>query len=140
MLLRNPSFALLIRDPKAQQLAAEGRGAELLPLLAEKQQLRRQAMNRMGRSAQQAPAEAEFLQTALQAMKEGAAAKGAPMKERESLRFQEMIRRMEYAQSLAEKGIALDGKTAGPSPEAPGRTTCPARRRCWWCPNPWRTG
>ena len=111
-LLRNPSFALLTKDRKAQELAAEGRGAELLPMLAEKQRLRRQAMDRMGRSAQQAPAEAEFLQTALHAMKDGAAAKGAPMKERERLRFQEMIRRMEYAQSLAEKGIALDGKTA----------------------------
>ena len=109
-IVRRPELRELSRDPKAIVLAKQGKGGELINELSAKRELIRQRTERYRRPEGLMREDAAFLKLAISSIKDESTRRGAAMKERESLRLQEMIKRMEHAQSLLEQGIPLSGK------------------------------
>ena len=109
---RQSSFRRLCRDPEALRLARGGKGAELIVRMGEIKRRQDDMIRAYDRSSYQVKDDAIMLQTAMKSMQDSFASQSAVQKERESQRFNEMIKRMEYARGLAEKGIPMDGKTA----------------------------
>lgn len=111
-LTKQSSFRQLARDPEALRLARAGKGAEMIVRMGEKKQQQEEMRRRYQRSAAQVKDDAIFFRAAELAMKDSFAQSSPAQKERENQRFLEMIKRMDHARSLVEKGIPLDGKTA----------------------------
>lgn len=111
-LTRQPSFRRLCRDPESLQLARGGKGAELISKMGEIKRQQDEMIRKYDRSSYKVRDDAVMLDAAMKSMEDSFATRSAVQKERESKRFAEMIKRMEYARSLAEKGIPMDGKTA----------------------------
>ena len=111
-LAKQSSFRRLCREPETMRLARGGKGAELIVRMGEIKTREQELLRKYDRSSYQVRDDALMLQTAIKSMQDSFASQSAVQKERESKRFMEMIKRMEYARGLAEKGIPLDGKTA----------------------------
>ena len=111
-LTRQSSFRRLSRNPEALRLARNGKGAELIVRMGEIKRREDEMIRKYDRSSYQVKDDAIMLETAMKSMQDSFATQSAVQKERESKRFAEMIKRMEYARGLAEKGIPMDGKTA----------------------------
>jgi|GEM_PF-1449572 len=104
-LISRPAFKELMADERTAQLMREGKTLELVDLLAQKET----SLDRYGRTQEQVKNDAAFLKDAREAM---TAAGGAAALERKDRRYTEMMKQIEHAQSLAEKGIPLTGQDA----------------------------
>ena len=104
-LISRPAFKELMADERTAQLMREGKTLELVDLLAQKET----SLDRYGRTQEQVKNDAAFLRDAREAM---TAAGGAAALERKDRRYTEMMKQIEHAQSLAEKGIPLTGQDA----------------------------
>ena len=111
-LTKQSSFRRLVRDPEALTHARAGRGAEMIVLMGEKKKERDARRARYQRDNSQVRDDAIFLKAAQRSMKDSFAACSPIQRERELQRYLEMMKRMDYARGLAEKGIPMDGKTA----------------------------
>ena len=111
-LVKQASFRRLVRDPGVMPYARAGRGAEMIVLMGEKKKEMDIQRARYQRGKAQVKDDAAFLQAAQRSMKDSFAACSPVQRERELQRYVEMMKRMDYARSLAEKGIPMDGKTA----------------------------
>lgn len=111
-LTKQGSFRRLVRDPEALTHARAGRGAEMIVLMGEKKRQLDAERARYQRDNSQVKDDALFLKAAQRSMKDSFAACSPVQRERELQRYMEMMKRMDYARSLAEKGIPLDGKTS----------------------------
>ena len=111
-LVRQPSFRSISRDPKALRLAQEGKSADVIALMGEEKQRQQARLQQYARDPSAAEQDAVFFKNALKGMKDGFAACGAVQKEREGRLYQEMVKQLDHARSLAEKGITLDARSA----------------------------
>ena len=106
----HPAFNLLKTDPVAGKLAKAGRAADLCALFAQKDRQLNGPKGPYARPAFVAKDDAAFLKTASDSMKGGQATGSPAQIEREGALLQEMTKRMDQAQILLEKGIALNEK------------------------------
>lgn len=111
-LARQPSFRRVSRDPQALRLAQEGKGAEVIALVGAEKQRQQARLQQYAREPSLAAQDAAFFRQALKSMKDGFASAGAVQKEREGKLYQEMVKQLDHARTLAEKGITLDARSA----------------------------
>ena len=109
---RQPAFRMLREDPACRDLVREGKGLALIEKMADKESERKVQYERYGRPEELAAADAPFLRQTLKNLKnksEGAQS-GAAEREFKGKHFTEMVRQLEYAEMLADKGIQLSGE------------------------------
>ena len=111
-LSRQRSFRSLLRDPEAKRMTKNGKGAELIVRLSEHKKRLELQRERYRRDPSLVKEDAVFFKNALKAVQDKGMTGSPAQRERESLRLAEMTKRLDYARSLAEQGIPLDGKTA----------------------------
>ena len=109
---KHSSFRALSRDPEALRLAQRGKGTELILRMGSIKQRKDEMLRKYRRGQDQVRDDARFLKAASKSMRDSFAGQNPAQRERESQRFMEMMKRLDYARKLAEQGIALDGKTA----------------------------
>lgn len=109
---RQSSFRALTRDPEALRLARGGKGAEMIVRMGEHKKRRDEMLRKYKRDPSQAKADAVFFKNVKKSIHDSMANHSAAQRERESKRYLEMLKQLDHAQSLAEQGIAMDGKTA----------------------------
>ena len=111
---RHPAMRRMMQDPQTAGLMRSGNGSGLLSLLAEKETERQKTFDRYMRPEEYVREDARFLKTAIDRLNRNApkdtAAAGDPELRRRGKLFQEMIKRLEHARSLAESGIQLGGE------------------------------
>lgn len=110
-ILNQPAFERLMSDPKAKQLKENGNGVGLIEMLAAKENERKAEQDQYIRPEEFAYEDSLFLREAIDKLqkKEGTPGAGAAGKSRKNKRFREMIKQLEHAESLTEKGIQLSG-------------------------------
>lgn len=107
-IMRQPAFRELLNDERAVKLMRDGRGSDLCALFLLKDRKLNGPRGPYARPASLSGEDADFLKTAKDSMKGGQAQGSAAELERESKLLAELKKQMDHAQSLAEKGIALD--------------------------------
>ena len=109
---KQSSFRALTRDPEALRLARGGKGAEMIVLMGEHKKARDEMLRKYSRDPNLAKQDAAFFRNVTKSIRDSMANHQAAQRERESKQFLEMMKQLDHARSLAEQGIALDGKTA----------------------------
>lgn len=109
---KQSSFRALTRDPEALRLARGGKGAEMIVRMGEHKKAREEMLRKYKRDPNLAKQDAAFFKNVTKSIKDSMATHAAAQRERESKQFLEMMKQLDHARSLAEQGIALDGKTA----------------------------
>ena len=109
---KQSSFRHMTRDPEALRLARGGKGAEIIVRMGERKRHDEEMLRKYDRSAAQTKSDAVFFKNVTKSIKDSFANHSAAQQERESKRYLEMLKQLDHARSLAEQGIALDGKTA----------------------------
>ena len=106
-----PAFERLMADPKTKGLKEAGNGLALIEMLAAKENERKAEMNKYARPADMAYEDSLFLTEAKVRLqdKEGVLGAGKKAVGRKSKYFRQMIKQIEHAESLAQKGLALSG-------------------------------
>ena len=113
-LTNQPSFNQMMEDPETKKLVEEGKGLDLIEKLAKTENARRPGAAEYSRSAELAAEDARFLSAVkrnLQAKEGGNAAgtQGVGI-EMKGESYREMMKQIEHAEELAQKGIALSGE------------------------------
>ena len=114
-LQEQPAFRMMMRDKKAKELLRSGNGNGLFVLMADKETERKRSFDRYVRPGEYVQEDARFLESAVEGLRrhapaEGAAAAGNPELERRGKLFQEMMKRLDHAKSLAQRGVQLNGE------------------------------
>ena len=111
---KHPALRRMMQDPKTEGLMNSGNGSGLLTLLADKETERQKTFERYQRPKEYVEEDARFLKTAIERLNRNdtkdTAAAADPELQKRGKKFQEMIKRLEYAQSLAESGVQLGGE------------------------------
>ena len=106
-----PAFARLMSDPETRNLVSAGDGVALIEKLAAVENERRNELDQYGRPAEYAYDDSLFLTAVkenLRDKEDGYRTPGAGLNREDKL-YQEMIKQIEHAESLAEKGLPLSG-------------------------------
>lgn len=109
---KHPAIRLMMQDTKTVGLLRSGNGNGLLRLLADKETERQHSFDRFRRPEEFVKEDAGFLKTAADRLKQkpplaSADGKNDPEKDK---RYQEMMKRLEHAQDLADHGVQLSGE------------------------------
>ena len=109
---KHPAIRLMMQDTKTVGLLRSGNGNGLLRLLADKETERQHSFDRFRRPEEFVKEDAKFLKTAADRLKQkpplaSADGKNDPEKDK---RYQEMMKRLEHAQDLADHGVQLSGE------------------------------
>ena len=113
----NKTFKKMMEDPRNVALVQNNNIEGLFASFSAAEAQRRQAIDakyQRPREPEVLAEDAEILKTAIRGLKDSAGnapAVGSPENERRGKLYQEMMKRLEHAQSMAEKGIQLDGES-----------------------------
>ena len=110
-----PAFRMMMRDNKAKELLRTGNGTGLFVLMADKETERKRAFERYVRPGEYVREDARLLESAVDGLRrhapaEGAVAAGNPELERRGKLYHEMMKRLDHAKSLAQRGVQLSGE------------------------------
>ena len=108
-LRQQTAFKNLMKDPKATEVMKAGKHHELMIMLAEKQAEIDATFAEYKRSPEQLQADKNLLEDYLRSTT-GTAKAGSVELEGKSARYREMIKQIEQAQSLLDRGIPLTGE------------------------------
>ena len=115
-LLNSPIFKKMVKDPEALQMIRTNNTDGLFRKLSDMTLERQQRLDRKYKrpvDKQVVAQDSELLKKSIESLKQsaGTAPKtGTPELERRGLYYDEMMKQLEYAQSLTEKGIQLSGE------------------------------
>ena len=109
---KQSSFRYVTRDPESLRLARSGKGAEVIVRMGERKRREEEMLRKYRRDSSKVKSDAVFFQNVTKSIKDSFANHSAAQQERESRRYLEMLKQLDHARSLAEQGIALDGKSA----------------------------
>ena len=113
-----PAFRQMMKDPAAEKLVRQGEYIGLVRKMAEKEVDRKSRYDIYKRPDELVQSDAAFLKTASEALSrkrpgagtDSQAGAGGAMLEKQSARYQEMMKQVAHAQQLAERGIQLSGE------------------------------
>lgn len=116
-LKQQPAFRLMMRDGKAKTLLRSGNGGGLIGLMADKETERQRSFEPYRRPREYVQEDARILSDAIEGLKkhapaDGAAGIGDPELEKRGKLYEEMMKRLDQARSLAENGVQLSGEQA----------------------------
>ena len=111
-ILSQPSFGMLMKDPKTAALVKQGKGLDLIQQMAVKENERKSELDSYRRPDEYVAEDGLFLRHAIENLKKksGQAASGAAQKEFQGRHFLEMVKQLEHAESMAEQGIQMSGE------------------------------
>ena len=111
------AFKRLMKDPKTLELIGKNDTDGLFAAMAELETKRQQELDRKYKrpeDKQLVAADAKLLKSAIDGLKkkaEGAPTTGSPEIEQRGKRYQEMMKQLETAQTLAESGVQMSGES-----------------------------
>ena len=117
MLEENKSFQKMMKDPRSEALVRKNDTTALIAALAQTETERRQELNKKYKRPEEpevVAADAKLLKAAIDGLKESAGnapAAGSPENERRGRLYAEMMKQLEHARSLTEKGLQLSGES-----------------------------
>ena len=117
MLEESKAFQEMMKDPKSEELVKKNDTNALIATLAQTETARRQKLDEKYKRPEDpevVAADAKLLKTAIDGLKESAGnapTTGSPENERRGRLYAEMMKQLEHAQSLTEKGIQLSGES-----------------------------
>ena len=115
-LTKSPVFKQMMESPEGLRLIQRNDTDGLFKLLGERTAKRQQELDRKYKRSgdrEVVAKDAELLKKSIESLKNTAgtaAATGSPEQERRGKLYQEMMKQLEHAQALAEKGIQLSGE------------------------------
>ena len=109
-MVAQPAFAKLMADPNAKKLLKAGNGLGLVEMLAAKENERKAEMNKYERPEEYAYEDSLFLtEVKGQLWEAEGLTPGAPLKTKKGKLFREMMKQIEHAEELTNKGIQISG-------------------------------
>ena len=114
-LIASPVFKKLVKDPEALQMIASNNADGLFRKLNDLTVQRQQRLDRKYKRPEDKEVvkqDNQLLKSSMESLKQSAGTAprtGTPELERRGLYYDEMMKQLEYAQSLTEKGIQLTG-------------------------------
>ena len=106
-----PAFQRMMQDTKTVGLLRSGNGNGLVTLLADKETERQRSFERYQRPKEFVGEDARFLKTAVDSLKQRPPAeKDSPEGKQREKHYREVLKRLEQARELSEKGVQLSGE------------------------------
>ena len=107
---KQPAFRGMMQEREARELLRKGSGAGLLKLYAEREAARLKTLERYQRPQEYVKEDASFLNTAIEGLRKRKPAPETPEAQQRGAYYEEMMKRLDRAKTLADEGKQLSGE------------------------------